>query len=116
MLLLERILLNLTRNAVQACSAGSTVVLYGERGDSGLVFSVADNGPGVPAELEDRIFEPYVSSRRSGSQGAGLGLPICRLAAEALGGWIEYERRDPGAEFVLFVPISEEHETSPAGT
>ena len=89
-------------------------MIRGASEGSTIVFSVTDNGPGVPEELADRLFDPYVSSRRSGTQGVGLGLTICRLAATALGGSIEYRPQEPGAEFVAFVPTSEKQEKSSA--
>ena len=113
--LLERIIVNLVRNAIQACSSGSKVVISGRSEKSALVFSVADNGPGVPGELVDRLFEPYVSSRRSGPQGAGLGLSICRLAARALGGSIEYLPRERGTEFVVVVPTEQKEKSAAVG-
>ena len=112
--LLERILLNLVRNAVQACPAGSTVAIRAGSEGSALTFSVADNGPGVPKELTGQLFEPYVSGRRSGPRGVGLGLSICRLAATALGGSIEFQPREPGAEFVVSVPSKPQTEQPPA--
>jgi signal transduction histidine kinase len=103
--LLERMLMNLFRNAIQAGSAGGKITLSGTVDENlALVFTVADDGPGVPAELLDKLFEPYVSSRLSSPRGAGLGLAICRLGARALGGSISFRPRDPGAEFEIIVP------------
>jgi signal transduction histidine kinase len=105
--LLERMLMNLFRNAQQAGSSGGEITLSGTVDENAaLVFTVADDGPGVPAELLDKLFEPYVSSRLSSPRGAGLGLAICRLGARALGGSISFRPRDPGAEFEIVVPVA----------
>ena len=103
--LLERIAMNLVNNSIQACPPGSLVQIRGRYAkDGSLLLDVSDNGPGVPAEIEDRIFEPYVSIRRSGERGTGLGLTICRLSARALGGSVHYCEGQPGAKFVLEIP------------
>jgi two-component system, NtrC family, sensor histidine kinase HydH len=63
---------------------------------------IADSGEGLPAELGDRIFEPFVSTKETGT---GLGLPICRRIVEAHGGRIEaVNRAKGGAEFVVLLP------------
>lgn len=68
-----------------------------------IVIRVCDDGPGLPAELGSRIFEPFVSTKDTG---LGLGLPICRKIVEAHGGRIE-GRSLPlgGAEFTVRLPV-----------
>jgi signal transduction histidine kinase len=107
--LIERIITNLVRNATDACSAGASIYLEAQCTRAGdLEFTVSDDGPGVPEEFEDRIFEPYFTYHADGKPGTGLGLAFASLAAIALGGTIKYNRRDPsGAEFVLTVPVEE---------
>lgn len=110
--MLERIAMNLINNAIQACSPGSLIRIRGRFGDdSSLELEVSDNGPGVPVEIVDRIFEPYVSFRHSGDRGTGLGLTICRLSARALGGSIQYQPCNPGARFMLTVPVQADNWT-----
>lgn len=101
--LLERIILNLVRNAIQACPPGSRILIRaGSTGDAALECVVADDGPGVPEALAERIFEPYFSYREGGT---GLGLAICRQGARALGGSIRFKPREPhGAEFIVSLP------------
>jgi two-component system sensor histidine kinase FlrB len=69
-------------------------------------LSVSDNGPGLPPELADRIFESRVTTKDGGS---GLGLPLVRMIAEAHGGSVRY-RSDPGkgATFTLDLPSGRE--------
>ncbi len=78
--LLEQLVLNLFCNARDAMSGlGRIKVLVTSDGGAPALY-VADWGPGIPAELRDRIFEPYVTSK---SRGSGLGLAVCRrIAAE----------------------------------
>ena len=103
--LLERIIINLVRNSTEACSSGSTIKIGARLNEeSELVFKVADDGPGVPEKEMSRIFDPYVSSRRKGTRGAGLGLTICRKIVGALDGSIEVQSRESGAEFEVVVP------------
>ncbi len=63
----------------------------------------ADNGPGVPAALKARIFDPFVTSRQ---EGTGLGLASVRWAIEGQGGWVaECGPPGGGAEFEIFLPL-----------
>lgn len=107
--LLERIIVNLYANAINACSPGATITMHAfvDSADA-LVFIIEDDGPGVSSEIAAHIFEPYFSIHGSGQTGDGLGLPICRLAADALGGTIQYMPRQPnGARFVVTLPAEE---------
>jgi len=75
---------NLIENALAYSPAGATVTLTAEAGDEGVGFSVADDGPGIPADERDRVFDRFYrggTGRRSGP-GTGLGLAIVREVAE----------------------------------
>ena len=68
-------------------------------------FAVVDHGPGVPAELRDRIFEPFERFDPHSGLGTGLGLPVSRRLAEALGGTLTVEETSGGgATFILKIP------------
>ncbi|MBI4520723.1 MAG: HAMP domain-containing histidine kinase [Gemmatimonadetes bacterium] len=88
---MKRVALNLLRNAGQW---GTRVALGLVKRDGEVVISVQDDGPGVPAEIRDRIFEPFVSGKE---KGAGLGLAIVRSLVEANGGRVELVQRNSGA-------------------
>jgi len=96
----KRVALNLVRNATQA---GQRVQVRCESYRGEVVLFVRDNGPGVPRELEDRIFEPFVTDKE---QGAGLGLAIVKRMVEANGGRVELTVGDGasgvGAEFRVY--------------
>jgi signal transduction histidine kinase len=107
---LEQALLNLLANANRYGREGGLIQLELERGQSGAVFRVADDGPGIPTGDRERIFERYYraeteSTRRS--QGSGLGLPIVRAIAELHGGQIHVEETPGGGStFVLDLPLA----------
>lgn len=100
---LGRVLLNLMRNAAHALAlakvAAGRVRVTAYHEGSHVFVRVADNGPGVPSELRDRIFEHGFSTK--GDQGDGLGLAISRQLAEAHGGNLELETTTTGASFRL---------------
>ena len=89
---LQQVLLNLLLNAVQACEHGGKVVL-GASGADPVRIRVGDDGAGIPAELQKRIFEPFFSARRGGT---GLGLFLSLDFVRHWGGDIEV-RSAPGA-------------------
>ena len=102
---LEQILVNLLSNAIRH-SAENSVVDLAVHEDAGMQrFSVIDHGPGVPAELRDRIFEPFERFDPHSGVGTGLGLPVSRRLAEALRGTLTVEETPGGgATFILKLP------------
>ena len=111
-LLLERLLRNLLSNARRHSPDGAVTVIGEElrEGRSGVLLAVEDEGPGVPAEHREVIFEPFHrldAARNRDAGGVGLGLHLCRQIARAHGGNIHVEdRRDgaSGARFVVTLP------------
>ncbi len=88
---------NLVLNAVQASPRGASVdvrVAAGEGG--GLSLQVADRGPGIPAAVGDRVFEPFFSGRPGGT---GLGLALVRRLVEAHGGTVTWRSGPAGTTF-----------------
>jgi signal transduction histidine kinase len=84
---IRQILFNLLANAVGFSPAGGTVRLACERHRDAIVFSVTDSGPGIPAEMTDRVFDWFeTQSHGSRHRGAGLGLSIVRSFVELHGG------------------------------
>ncbi|MCB9631552.1 MAG: HAMP domain-containing histidine kinase [Sandaracinus sp.] len=118
--LVERALANLVRNAVGVSREGQTVhVSYtthdegptSKRGRRWACVRVRDDGPGIPLELRDTLFQPFVSSAVPSSPktlGVGLGLSLCREVAEAHGGRLEIGDRPRGAELLLWLPVDSE--------
>lgn len=103
--LLSRILQNLVGNAVKFVPVGGEVRVGAERQVGGLLrVTVSDDGPGLPAELRERIFDRFVTGPHA-ARGTGLGLTFCRLAVEAQGGRISAgSGADGGARFTFTLP------------
>src|SRR5690606_34534116 len=100
---LEQILVNLLRNAYSY--GGGEIHIEVEAADGRVRLSVTDNGPGVDPAIEDRLFESFVRGTDQRVAGAGLGLPISRGLAEAMGGSMHYERADEGgSRFTVELP------------
>jgi len=96
-------LINLLENAMQACRNGGVIRLSGEKFDSRLVLSVTDDGPGIEQAIQERLFEPFFTTR---TDGTGLGLAIVRGVAEAHGGDIRVESTPgQGCKFILSLPL-----------
>ena len=103
---LEQILLNLLSNAVRHSPEGAVVSVRVETASSEVRFLVVDHGPGVPAELQTRIFEPFERFDPHSGIGTGLGLPVSRRLAEVLGGSLTVESvPGEGASFTLRLPV-----------
>ncbi|MEX2530500.1 MAG: ATP-binding protein [Gemmatimonadota bacterium] len=108
--LLRRVVANLVANCVKYCKEGTPISVAAVRtGSGGLRLSVRDEGPGVPTELRDAVFEKYARLERDTGrrhrESRGLGLRFCKVAVEAHGGRIWVEDNEPtGAAFVLELP------------
>ena len=97
--------MNLLMNALQAMPEGGTLLVRTDRAGAGLALHVLDDGPGVPLELEDRIWDPFFTTKPIG-QGTGLGLSITQRIVHRHGGSIRLERRAAGgAHFVVELPL-----------
>ncbi|MGZ8578549.1 MAG: PAS domain-containing protein, partial [Actinomycetota bacterium] len=108
----ERIVENLLANAGRHTPATSTIWVGVRAVADGVLISVEDDGPGVPEEIRDAIFEPFQQGddAPAHSPGVGVGLTLVRRFAELHGGqaWVE-EREGGGASFRVFLP------SAPAG-
>jgi len=103
---IEQILVNLLRNGADAAAAENDgeVSLKAHREGGEVVLTVSDNGPGIPEDLRERIFDPFFSTKTS-SGGMGLGLAIAMRLAEDLGGALSVGANRPkGAVFTLSLP------------
>jgi PAS domain S-box-containing protein len=108
--LLRQALLNLTRNAAEACAltaSGGQVIVRGEivRGDeTGFQrIRVCDNGPGIPANVLPKLFRPFFTTK---AKGTGLGLAVVQKIIVQHGGQVEVRNRpEGGAEFIVTLPL-----------
>ena len=108
--MLRELARNLLHNAVKHTPAGGTLSVRVLAGNQGAALVVSDSGPGIPEELQPRLFQPFSAGDvRSGS---GLGLAICQEIVRALGGTIELEnrekdRRTAGLDATVRLPLAD---------
>lgn len=87
-----QVLDNLLGNASKFTHEGSVTLAYEvKKEENQLIFTVTDTGIGIPVEEQERVFERFVKLDNF-SQGAGLGLSICRIVAERLGGYLRIDK------------------------
>jgi PAS domain S-box-containing protein len=108
---LSQVISNLLTNAAKFSERGSRIRLHGARHGDGVRLSVKDGGIGIPAEMLEAIFEPFVQTQTTGQsrEGLGLGLAIARNLIEAHGGTIRAFSDGPqhGSELVIELPALE---------
>jgi signal transduction histidine kinase len=94
---------NLVGNAVDAVGSGGEVAVTLATSGQGAAVEVTDTGPGPPADVAGRLFEPFVTGK---PEGIGLGLAVARHAAEAHGGRINWRRQTGRTVFRVELPVS----------
>ncbi len=96
--------LNLVNNAIQACDGDGTIrVSAASTGRGWIELCVADDGPGIPAELRHRLFEPFFTTR---PQGTGLGLAVVNEVALAHGGKVTVDSERGDTRFAIRLPAA----------
>lgn len=123
--MVERIVENLLTNAVKHTPGDSRIWVRVERSDAGALITVEDDGPGVPPQLRDRIFEPFAQGPTPGQGGAGIGLALVTRFAELHDGraWVQ-QRPGGGASFrvlLAYEPVASDllilrDDAQPTGT
>jgi signal transduction histidine kinase len=101
---LEMALLNLVTNALDAMPGGGVLSITGTGDANRIRIEVSDNGPGLPPQVLDHLFDPWVTTKPKG-QGSGLGLAIVREVVRMHGGSIAARNKLPGAVFVIELPV-----------
>ena len=101
---IERVVANLIGNAIDAMPGGGAITVSAVREGGSAMIAVRDTGPGIPAEVRDRLFQPFATSRKG--NGMGLGLALSRQAVVDHGGdmWAE-PAPGPGACFIFRLPL-----------
>lgn len=103
---LKEVLINLIVNACEAMVDGGNIRIEESIVGMGnqrraLEIRVSDDGPGIPADMRERVFQPFFSTKE---EGTGLGLSIARRIVEEHGGWLELESGRAGTVFVITLP------------
>jgi signal transduction histidine kinase len=100
---LRQVIANVVVNAAEATSPTGTITIDARSNGDCAMLTVADDGPGVPPEIKDQIFEPFVTTK---SRGTGLGLAIAHAIIDAHGGRISIESSpDAGTLVSLQLPV-----------
>lgn len=102
---IEQTLLNLLKNAVEHNPPGTSVALRTRIQGEDVVFTVVDDGPGIPEEVRPRVFEPFVTTRgASADRISGLGLAVVQSLTEAQGGYVSLDTGDTGTSVSVWLP------------
>jgi signal transduction histidine kinase len=97
----KRAVMNLVLNGAQAMPGGGTLTVgIRPSGNGSIRFTVKDRGPGIPAEIRGRLFEPFVTTKQDG---VGLGLALTKSIVEEHGGTIAFECGE-GTTFTVELP------------
>jgi two-component system NtrC family sensor kinase len=102
---LQQVFLNLISNAIDAIGKDGLIIVKSLRSGDEIQVSVADNGPGIPEDLQRKVFDPFFTTKASG-KGTGLGLWISYSIVEKMGGTITVNSKVGGGSlFTVKIPI-----------
>jgi len=112
--LLKRVLGNLVQNALTHSATAITLQLSARREGDGILFTLADNGPGIPPEYHEVIFRKFERVKNPNiprTRSSGLGLAFCKLVVDAHGGriWVQSAGEGKGSAFHFLLPIKPAH-------
>jgi signal transduction histidine kinase len=108
---LKEVLVNLIVNACESIVQGGSVNIKEEEGVSEelgpvVVIKVTDNGPGIPESIQNKLFQPFFSTKE---EGTGLGLSIATRIVEEHGGWLDLKSVEgEGSTFIITLPVMED--------
>ncbi|MGB1249544.1 MAG: GAF domain-containing protein [Candidatus Promineifilaceae bacterium] len=105
--MIERVIINLFDNSIKFSKRADIITLSATEQDGKILFSLSDQGPGIPAQFRASVFDKFYRTPDNTSKGMGLGLAFCRLAVEAHGGHIwASEAEGGGAQFNFVIPVT----------
>jgi len=112
--LLRRVLGNLVQNALTHSATAVTLQLSARREGDGVLFTIADNGPGIPPEYHEVIFRKFERVKNPNiprTRSSGLGLAFCKLVVDAHGGriWVQSAGEGKGSAFHFVLPVAPAH-------
>lgn len=103
---LKLVFINILKNACDAMPKGGKITIFTTMTHGGVKIKISDTGPGIPEEIKDRIFEPFITTKEIG-KGSGLGLAICYDIVQRYNGKIAVESKEgEGAIFTIQLPIT----------
>jgi signal transduction histidine kinase len=113
--LLKRVLGNLVQNALTHSAKAVTLQLSARRDGDGILFTISDNGPGIPPEYHEVIFRKFERVKNPNiprTRSSGLGLAFCKLVVDAHGGriWVQSAGEGKGSSFHFVLPIVPAHQ------
>ena len=103
---LSQVFVNILNNALQAMNYKGKITIEVETEKDELRISIIDTGPGIPVEVQDKIFTPFFTTKKTG-EGSGLGLSISKTIVEAHGGRIDFNTSSVGTRFSIYLPIGD---------
>lgn len=113
---MKQVLMNFVQNSLKYAKRDDVVViLKGETVKNGILFCVSDNGPGIPPNLHEKVFETFFRNDL-GTPGTGMGLSIVKKIVESVGGrvWVDSQYKD-GARFCVTIPFQQKAAVLAAG-
>jgi PAS domain S-box-containing protein len=108
---IKQAILNLMINAIEAMPDGGQLTLILEHVESQIRIVVIDTGSGIPAEVQQKAFELFYSTKEGGT---GIGLSIAQNILQAHGGSLQFDTSPQGTQFVAILPVSQELEYTTA--
>ena len=100
---MQRMIANLSNNAIQAMPNGGTLIIKADQKDQKVIISVADTGSGIPESVRNKIFTPLVTTK---AKGQGFGLSVVKRFTEGMGGTVSFESEvGKGTKFTIELPI-----------
>ena len=112
---MEQVVINLLSNAVNALDTLSKkdkkISIITEFAEGNCVLEICDNGPGIPGENINQIFDPFFTSNNINGEGMGFGLSIIQNIVAGMGGTIMANNKYGGAVFKVSIPVSSKQES-----
>ena len=104
---LNQVWTNLIHNSLQAMKNEGTLTIRGEKKGTDLMVSISDTGPGIPEEIQPKIFQPFFTTKPAG-EGSGLGLDIIKRIVDKHNGKIAFQTQaGVGTTFSVTLPITD---------
>ena len=103
--LMVQVVINIVNNAIKYTPEGSHITLSAERSNQTVIVEIADDGPGIPDEAKEKLFDMFYTAnneRGDGRRGLGLGLSLCKSIVTAHGGKIEAVDNHPRGTIFRF--------------